>query len=78
MQTHHLVPLTTQLLDYANPSPKLWLTFSLKTNHHKLLSNLSNMISTHIQTLLWNQTIITGIAWIKDEANYNMHNLWNA
>ena len=33
MQTHHLIPLATQLLDYANPSPKLWLTFSLKTNH---------------------------------------------
>jgi len=76
MQAHHRTPLVTQLLDYANLSPKLWPTFTLKTNHHKLLSNLPNVISIHIKldrVVEPDHLLISLLelhAWIKDEADY--------
>jgi len=75
MQTHHLIPLATQLLDYANPSPKLWLTFSLKTNH--LVQSSQCDLHSHPDLAVEPDHLFM----IKDEADYtknNMHHVWNA
>jgi len=68
----------TQLLNYANPSPKLWLTISLKTNHHKLLSNLPNVISIHNKLDLVVISLLELHGLKMKLTTNNMHNVWNA